>query len=149
MDHTPASFLLMPFGNGFPHNDRISNGFIYSNCKFWKKNVLLFDKLSVQETLDIFTAADAAISTRLHSSIFSCIGGIPFINIVHHSKTELFMEYIGKQNWCLDFWHFDYHKAINSIKDFLTNKEFYKNEVNKIKSSSKKLLNQIIMDVNV
>lgn len=144
MDNTPASFLLMPFGNGFPHNDRISNSFVYTNSKFWKKNVLLFDKLTVQETLDIFTAADAAISTRLHSGIFSCIAGIPFIDISHHTKTELFMEFIGKHDWCLNYWHFDYFKAMDLLKDFLDNKEFHKNQVGKIRTSAKKLLNQII-----
>jgi len=144
MDNTPASFLLVPFGNGFPENDRISNSFIYANSKFWKKNVLLFDKLSVQDTLDIFSAADAAISTRLHSGIFSTIAGTPFLDLCHHSKSSLFMEFIGKQEWCLNFWHFDYLKALAMIKEFLVNKSFYRNQVNLINKSAKNMLHQMI-----
>lgn len=144
MDNTPASFLLVPFGNGFPENDRVSNAFLYANSKFWKKNVLLFDKLSVQDTLDIFAAADAAISTRLHSGIFSTIAGTPFLDLCHHSKSSLYMEFIGKQDWCLNFWHFDYFKAITMIKEFLANKEFYRNQVNLINRNAKDMLYQII-----
>jgi len=144
MDNTNASFILVPFGNGFPQNDRISNAFVYANAKFWKKNLLLFEKLSIQQTLDIFAAADAAVTTRLHSAIFSCIGGTPFVDITHHSKNQMFMEFIGKPEWSLDFWHLDYYKTLNLLKDFMENKEFFKNQVSKINVSAKKLLNQII-----
>lgn len=144
MDNTNASFILVPFGNGFPQNDRISNAFVYANAKFWRKNLLLFEKLSIQQTLDIFAAVDAAVTTRLHSAIFSCIGETPFIDITHHTKNQMFMEFIGKPEWSLDFWHFDYFKALGLLKDFMANKEFFRNEVAKINESSKKLLNQII-----
>lgn len=119
MDTTNASFLLLPFGNGFPHNDRIANSFAYANTKFWKKNVLLFDKLTVQETLDVFSAANAAITTRLHAAIFSCVANVPFIDITHHSKNAMFMEFIGKSNWSIDFWHFDWFKTQMLINEFL------------------------------
>jgi polysaccharide pyruvyl transferase WcaK-like protein len=144
MDNTNASFILVPFGNGFPQNDRISNAFVYANAKFWRKNLLLFEKLTIQQTLDIFAAADAAVTTRLHSAIFSCIGGIPFVDITHHTKNQMFMDFIGKPEWSLDFWHLDYFKALNLLKDFMENKEFFKNQVSKINISAKKLLNQII-----
>jgi len=143
MDTTNASFVLVPFGNGFPQNDRISNAFVYANAKFWKKNLLLFEKISIQDTLDIFAAADAAISSRLHSAIFSCIGGTPFVDITHHSKNKMFLEFIGKSEWSLDFWHMDYYKAQDLLKDFLGNKEFFKEEVSKIDMSAKKLLSQL------
>lgn len=144
MDNTNASFILVPFGNGFPQNDRIANAFVYANAKFWKKNLLLFEKLSIQQTLDIFAAADAAVTTRLHAAIFSCIGGIPFVDVTHHTKNQLFLDFIGKPEWSLNFWHFDYFKAAALLKDFLENKEFFKGEVAKINVSAKKLLDQII-----
>ena len=144
MDNTNASFILIPFGNGFPQNDRISNAFVYANAKFWKKNLLVFEQLSIQETLDIFAAADAAITTRLHSAIFSCIGGTPFIDITHHTKNQMFMDFIGKPEWSLNFWHLDYYKALDLLKDFINNKEFFREQVSNINISSKKLLSQII-----
>jgi polysaccharide pyruvyl transferase WcaK-like protein len=144
MDHTNASFILLPFGNGFPQNDRISNSFVYANSKFWRKNLLVFEKLSIQQTLDIFAAADAAITTRLHSAIFSCIGGTPFIDVTHHTKNKMFMDFIGKSDWSFDFWHLDYHRALALLNEFLINKEFFRNQVSKINVSAKKLLTQII-----
>ena len=55
-----------------PWDDRVSNGMVASFCKFWKKNVVLYDELEVQDALDIISAADVVISSRLHSTIFSC-----------------------------------------------------------------------------
>lgn len=140
MDNTCASFILMPFGNGYPHNDRIANSAVYTKCKYWKKNLLLFNELNVQETLDVFSAVNAAITTRLHAGIFSCIAEIPFIDITHHSKTGLFLESIGKSEWGVDYWHFDYWKTLNLLDDFLKNKTKYKKEVNIINNHAKELL---------
>jgi Polysaccharide pyruvyl transferase len=122
MDETSASFILMPFGNGFPQNDRISNGCVYVNTKFYNKNVLVFDELTVQQTLDIYAAADAAITTRLHAAIFSCIGGTPMIDITHHTKNKMFMEFIGKEEWSIDYWHFNFHKTKALLHSFLKDK---------------------------
>jgi len=143
MDSTSASFIFLPFGNGFPQNDRIANSAVYSYCKFWKKNLLVFDKLEIQDYLDIFGAADAAITTRLHGGIFSCIGSTPFIDLNHHTKTKLLLDWIGKPEWGVDYWHFDYHKTKTLLEDFLANKEFHKNEMGKINVASKKLLKQV------
>jgi polysaccharide pyruvyl transferase WcaK-like protein len=144
MDETPASFILMPFGNGFPQNDRIANGVAYANSKYWKKNLLLLDKLDVQSTLDICAAVDAAITTRLHAGIFSCIGETPFIDLTHHTKTQLFMEFIGKSDWSLDYWHFDYAAAKNLLHHFLNNKEQHRKEMSRININAKKLLYPLI-----
>jgi hypothetical protein len=51
---------------------------------------------------------------------------------------------IGKQEWCLNFWHFDYKKALSLIKEFLANKELYRNQVNLINKNAKNMLNQIV-----
>ena len=66
-----------------------------------------------------------------------------FIDLAHHTKTELFMESIDKRDWSLNFWHFNHHKAASLIKDFLENKDFHKDQVGIIKNNAKKLLNQI------
>lgn len=51
MDNVDASFILLPFGNGFPHNDRIANSIVYSKCKFWKKIVWFMIILAYKKLL--------------------------------------------------------------------------------------------------
>jgi polysaccharide pyruvyl transferase WcaK-like protein len=119
MDETPASFLLMPFGNGFPHNDRITNSVIYSRCKFWEKNAIVYEQYSPQDTLDILSAVDVTISSRLHSSVFSCIGGTPFIDITHHDKNRVFLQTIGKVAWSVNYWQFSLEQCKKLLEEFL------------------------------
>lgn len=94
-DMTPASFLFVPFGSKMPWDDRISGSWVSSRCKFWKKNVVVYDVLSVQDTIDIVAAADAVISSRLHSTIFSCATATPFLDITHNHKNLGFLDATG------------------------------------------------------
>lgn len=125
IDHTNASFLFLPFGNGFPFNDRITNSMVYARCKFWKKTAIIYEKYNPQQVLDIISAVDLVISTRLHASVFSCIGGTPFIDITHHDKNRFFVEAIGKQGWSVDYWRFCLHRFNLLMKDLL-NKNYRK-----------------------
>lgn len=140
MDTTSASFILLPFGNGFPYNDKIANSAVYSKCKFWKKNLLVFDSLSIQDTLDIFAGADASINTRLHANIFSCIGGTPFIDLAHHDKTKMFMKSINRSNWSFNYWHFDFEMIKSLLNATFANKEAYRNSIDEIALEQKTLL---------
>ena len=143
MDNTSASFILLPFGNGFPTNDKIANASVYSKCKYWAKNLLVFESLGVQDTLDVFAGANASINTRLHANIFSCIAGIPFIDLCHHNKTKMFMESIDKLTWSVDYWHFNYTYTNKLLNRFLINNEFYKNEVHEINNTNKAFINKL------
>jgi len=120
IDRTNVSFLFLPFGNGFPFNDRITNSLVYSKCKFWKKNAIVYEKYSPQETLDIIAAVDLVISTRLHSSVFSCIGGTPFIDIIHHDKNRFFLQAINKEAWSMDYWKFCSHHFGTLMNELIT-----------------------------
>ncbi len=137
-DSVSASFMMLPFGNGFPRNDRIANSAVYMKCKFWKKNVVVYDELSVQDTLDICAAADAMIATRLHASIFSCIGGTPFVDLTHHDKTTCFLETIDRQHWGISYWHMDIDRVKTILVDFLTND--HRTALEKIASQNRKML---------
>lgn len=143
MDSTSASFILLPFGNGFPTNDKIANSSVYSQCKYWAKNLLVFESLGVQETLDVFAGADASINTRLHSNIFSCIAGTPFIDLCHHTKTKLFMSSVEKDDWAIDYWHFNFENVKMLLNAFLSNKDLHREEISKINENNKKLLSQL------
>jgi exopolysaccharide biosynthesis predicted pyruvyltransferase EpsI len=98
-DNTPYSFLFLPFSTGMPWDDRLSNAFVSSKIKFWQKNNNVYDVLTPQETLDLISACDATISSRLHSSIFSTIAAVPFIDLTHNHKNKWFLETIDYQNF--------------------------------------------------
>ncbi len=123
MDNTSASFLFIPFGSSMPCNDRIPNSAVYSRCKYWKKNVVVYDELSVQDTLDIFSAADASLCSRLHASVFSTIGGTPFIDMKHHDKTRLFLEFIDRKDWSVNYWRCNFDKIESLLNQFLSQKD--------------------------
>ncbi len=105
-DSTPASFVFFPMSAGAPYDDRVTNGMVSSRCKFWKKNISIYDKLTVQETLNVVSACDTIISTRLHSSIFSVIANRPFVDLIHHDKNESFLKTCNLQEFGLSYWSF-------------------------------------------
>lgn len=118
MDETSASFILLPMGTDSPYDDRAIHGLLQHHCKFWKKNLVVYDRLSVQDTLSLISAADAAISTRLHTSIFSTVCGVPFLDLVHHDKNRNFLETI---NWPLrlDYWSLSGNQIQESLERLL------------------------------
>lgn len=105
-DSTPASFVFFPMSTGSPYDDRVTNGMISNRCKFWKKNLLIHERLSVQDTLDLISALNVVISTRLHSSIFSLLSNVPFIDLVHHDKNACFLKTCGLEEFKLSYWSF-------------------------------------------
>lgn len=105
-DSTSASFVFFPMSTGSPYDDRVTNGLVASRCKFWKKNITIYERLSVQETLDLISACDAVISTRLHSTIFSILSNVPFVDLVHHDKNQTFLETCSLEQFGLSYWSF-------------------------------------------
>jgi hypothetical protein len=89
-----------------PNDDRMSNAFVGGRVKFYRKNYVVYQKLSVQTTLDVLSCAQAVISTRLHSTIFSAISGVPFIDLTHHDKNLGFIRTLGKPEWSVPLWDF-------------------------------------------
>lgn len=141
IDETPASFIFIPFSTQSPNDDRSSNSWIASKCKFWKKNHVIYDKISYLNALDIIAACDLTISSRLHSSVFSYVTGTNFIDLTHHSKNESFLNVIGKSNNSISYWNFDNRILKNKINELINvqkHKEyeywndFIKNETVKI-----------------
>ena len=119
-DNTSASFIFLPFGGDQHSDDRMANSWAGGRCKWYKKNLVVYDRLGVQDTLDVMSACDVAITTRLHAAIFSTISGVPFVDITHHDKNRVYMESIGKEEWSLDYWYLDYHCLYDMVNTFLT-----------------------------
>lgn len=148
MDNTPSSFLLLPFCNGFPNNDRLAASFLYTKCKYWKKHVILYKELSVQGTLDVISAANMLIGSRLHASIFSCIGGTPFIDLTHHDKTALFLESINK-DWGVNYWNFSVDRLKGLMNDFETNEQAHKENLLQIAARNRSSLFDLSNRINL
>jgi polysaccharide pyruvyl transferase WcaK-like protein len=105
-DNFSASFVFMPFGTSFPWDDRTAAAAVASKCKFWKKNQIMYDRMSVQDTLNVISACDACISMRLHSSIFATIGATPFVDITHNHKNPNYLETIKRSDWGIPYQSF-------------------------------------------
>ncbi len=138
-DETNASFVFFPMSTGMPWDDRITNGMIAGKCKFWKKNLMIFNPLDVQQTLDLISSLDVVISTRLHSSIFSLISEVPFIDLTHHDKNLGFLKTVGLEDNSINYWEFDYKE----LKDKLNKIERLK----EIKNAQLKILESVAKDV--
>jgi polysaccharide pyruvyl transferase WcaK-like protein len=129
IDTTNASFIFVPFGQSLPWDDRVTNFWVGAKCKYWKKNLVLLNEPTVQDILDIFSAADAAISTRLHSTIFSCATMTPFVDITHNHKNRWLLETINKTDWSIPFNAFDGNKCKSLINSFIQKPEDSKKEL--------------------
>jgi polysaccharide pyruvyl transferase WcaK-like protein len=149
MDNTSASFLFVPFGARLPTDDRVANGWVASKCKYWQKNSVVFNPWGVQDTIDVIAGADAVISTRLHSSIFSCICGTPFLDITHNHKNERFLASIGWNDFSVDYRGFDPLRAKALLGRILTARGELGTELAKITKEQKNLLRQFADDVDL
>lgn len=117
-DSTNASFVFLPFSTKAPWDDRVSNAWVADRCKYYDKNLVIWDRLDVQTTINIIAAAHVTVSSRLHASIFSTISGVPFIDITRHTKNLGFIETIRKTDWSIPFDDFDaryFRNRINSL----------------------------------
>lgn len=147
MDTTSASFVFIPFGKAMPNDDIISNGLVASKCKFWKKNLLIKDNLSVQETLDVISACDIMISTRLHASIFSCISEVPFIDITHNHKNNALLEDLSYPH-SISYWEFSKKSLENLINIVTTKQQEIKEKLHTISSENKNKLQELKPNVH-
>jgi polysaccharide pyruvyl transferase WcaK-like protein len=90
VDRTDASFIFLPFSTNAPLDDRVTNGMVNAHCKWPGKNLVIYDSLGTQSTLDIIAACDAQLTTRFHGLIFGLGCGTRTIPISFHDKTAGF-----------------------------------------------------------
>jgi polysaccharide pyruvyl transferase WcaK-like protein len=142
IDETPASFIFIPFGFKQPWDDRIANSIIASKCKWWKKNIICYEEMKVQEILDIISACDGVVSSRLHSSIFSAATEVPFIDITHNHKNKYFLETIKYEKASIGFIDFNLNRLTNMLKNIIHNTSASE-EIGSIVSINKIILNEL------
>jgi polysaccharide pyruvyl transferase WcaK-like protein len=120
-DNVPASFVFLPFSTQAPWDDRMANAWVAGHCNQWQKNYVVHQRLDVQQTLNIIAAANAVISTRLHSTVWSTLCGVPFIDLTHHSKNLGFIQTIDKMPWSMNLWEFSVSPFRKLLTDLLDN----------------------------
>jgi polysaccharide pyruvyl transferase WcaK-like protein len=118
-DSTTASFVFLPFGTRPPYDDRATNAWVSERTKYWQKNYAVHDRLGVQATIDILAASDAVVSSRLHSTIFSVVAGVPFVDLTHHDKNLGFVRTVGKPEWSMPLWKFGPQQIGGLLAGFL------------------------------
>lgn len=115
------SVIFVPFSTQPPYDDRSTNSWLSDRCKEkYSRNVVIYDKLSVQKTLDVISSAKVVISSRLHSSIFSTIAAVPFIDILHHDKNYGFARTLGVEDRTTWLWAYEDDKVRTLLEEFLT-----------------------------
>lgn len=148
MDNTSASFIFLPFGTRMPWDDRISNSWVASLCKFWKKNVVVHDALSVQDTIDIIAASDAVISSRLHSTIFSCVTSTPFVDITHNHKNLGFLETTGLLKHSLKYEGVESSSITDNLNKIISSAEIKAEQI-KVTVKQKNLIKEFASSVQL
>jgi polysaccharide pyruvyl transferase WcaK-like protein len=149
IDNTSASFIFIPFGTEMPWDDRTSNSWVASRCKFHQKNTVVYDRLSAQDTIDIVSACDAVISTRLHSSIFACVAGVPFLDITHNHKNKGFLDTVGMIKLSVSYSAVNYDFLLEKLRGFLSDNVELKDELLKIANQQKAILKEFAQKVKI
>jgi len=90
---------------------------------------VIYDKLSLQDNLDIISASDLIITSRFHGLIFGLGNNIPTVTISFHDKMKGFCDTINKKY--IDYWNFssfDFEKYINNVETENVDTNKIKNE---------------------
>lgn len=118
-DETSASFIFFPMSTSMPWDDRVTNSSVAARCKYWNKNLMIYDELGVIETINLIASCDVLISTRLHSTIFAIMNSVPFVDLVHHDKNRGYLQSVGLLDWAISYWEFDYNELKSQVKSKL------------------------------
>jgi len=148
IDTVNASFIFIPFCQSLPGDDTIANGYVAAKCKYFKKNLFIKEQLSVQNTLDVISACDIIISMRLHSSIFSVISGVPFIDILHNHKNTHFLNDLCYYR-SMSFWDFSKSELKKQINNIEQNYQDIVDELQGITSKNKDKLREMTANVSL
>ena len=147
-DETNASFLFIPFGKGMPWDDRAANAAVATKCKFWKKNAVIFEEISAQDTIDIVSALSGLVSMRLHSSIFALSTGVPFLDVVHNHKNKNLLKSVAYEQAAMPLAGFNQQEAKRRLSEILNN-PLMAQDVMSIGNGQRNILKGVIKNVCV
>lgn len=147
IDNTCASFIFLPFGTRMPWDDRVTNSWVASKCKFFKKNVVVYDDLSVQDTIDVIAACDGLISSRLHSTIFSCVTATPFVDLLHNHKNRGFLDTVGLMKYAVPLSSMSFDMLHQRLNVLLSGQNNMKEELSRVTAKQRCILREFSSSV--
>lgn len=140
LDRLNANVVFLSMMARPPWDDRAANAWVNSRCRRWNKNVVIYDRWGVQDSLDVISALDAVVSTRLHSSIFATIAGVPYVDVWHHDKNLSFLETVGRLGWAIPFWDFSRERTHELLINHLGEGDHEKEGLREIATKKRELL---------
>lgn len=103
LDSLSYNVIFIPMSFSPPDDRRISLDVIGNMKKGYDAHCIV-EQMSPQDCLDLTSALDFAITMRLHASIFCTIGNIPFLDVVHHSKSKSYLDTEGISELSVDYY---------------------------------------------
>jgi polysaccharide pyruvyl transferase WcaK-like protein len=149
IDNTCASFVFVPFGTRMPWDDRVTNSWVAAKCKFYKKNVVLYDGLNVQDTIDVIAACDGLISSRLHSTIFSCVTATPFIDLLHNHKNRGFLDTVGLMKYAVPISSMSFDMLHQRLNVLLSAQGVVREELTRVTAKQRCILREFSSSVRL
>ena len=145
-------FYLMPQVVGpYKEDDRRASNIIWNNLADSVKDKVLVieDELEVGELLNLYGQMDYFVATRLHSAIFSILGGTPVMAIGYEPKTLSIFTDLELTDYVLDIRTISPEKIQTSFEVLLnTPKELFSKAREKAVASARKNIELISNIIN-
>ena len=97
---TNGAAILLPFQTGFnEHHDIVTSNEILEHVHSHRDKCRVDTALTKDSIDDVYASLDYLWGMRLHSLIFACLHGLPFIGFIYDVKVENFLNYIDCAQW--------------------------------------------------
>lgn len=148
LENLPYNIIFIPMSFAPPDDRRISLDVVGKMFKGYKYTTIV-NPLRPLDCLSLAANLDFAITMRLHASIFCTISGVPFIDLLHHSKNKGYLESIGLSQLGVDY----YELSIKSLTERFAYLEEKKIQIStsleEITKANKRLLREAITNVHL
>jgi len=128
--------------------DIIPLGDIFNNIKHKESVVILKEDFAFDELVSIYAHALLTIGTRLHSCIFSFVGGTPSIAVAYSHKAEGIMHMMGADRFLLDIEKLSVSEGRKMIDQIITKRadlsEDYQRRVAELRSELYKAIEKTL-----
>ncbi|MFD1599224.1 polysaccharide pyruvyl transferase family protein [Halobellus rarus] len=121
---TNVALVVHNNGTHQPHEDDSKPiNSIYERMSHSDKAVIIDKDLSPQTQSELYGKAKVMIGTRMHSAIFSFVGGAPALAISYTHKTEGIMAMLGLSRYVIQIGTMDTKKAKRRLKEIIKDRE--------------------------
>lgn len=139
-------FIPMSF---IPPDDRRISLSVLGNMNNGYKHHCIVNPLTPQDCLDLTSSLDFAITMRLHASIFCTIGGVPFIDLLHHSKNKSYLDTEGLADLSLDYYELSIRTLQNKFTEINNNYAVWKEKLLSTAQQNHNKLQETLKNVHI